>query len=288
MNELRQLGKDLLQNGTVKVIIGYAEGTTPNRTKPFIARTPEDAEKLVYNKYCVNNLAVYLTRKEHKGKGSIGIVAKGCDVKAIIQLIQENQINKDDVYIIGVNCNGVVADLGKEFSPQTMAVKCGNCLVRTPALYHTLLGKIEDMVKPEDENLKMIQSFDAMTSEQKWEFWEKEFEKCVKCYACRQTCPLCYCERCIADKSMPRWIESSASVRGNFSWNIIRAFHLSGRCIGCNECERACPAQIPLSLLNRKMGMVAKKEFDYTAGMALENPTLVGNYNTTDREDFIK
>ena len=47
MNELKQLGKDLLQNGTVKVIIGYAEGTTPNRAKPFIARTPEDAEKLV-------------------------------------------------------------------------------------------------------------------------------------------------------------------------------------------------------------------------------------------------
>lgn len=284
MNELRKLGKELLQNGTVKVIIGYKEGTTADRAKPFVARTPEDADQLVFNKYCVNNLAVYLTRKEYKGKGTIGIVAKGCDVKAIVQLIQENQIVKDDIYIIGMNCSGAVSDFGSD----TLAVKCLHCQVRTPHLYHTLLGTIEEMPKQEDEHIKLIAKLDAMSPEEKWAFWEAEFEKCVKCYACRQTCPMCYCEKCIADKSMPRWIESSAHTRGNFAWNIIRAFHLSGRCIGCNECERACPAQIPLSLLNRKMGMVAKKEFDYSAGMALDNPTLVGNYNSTDREDFIK
>ncbi len=288
MNELKQLAKQLLENGTVRIIIGYAQGTTANRAKPFIARTPQDAGHLVFNKSCVNNLAVYLTRKEYKGKGTVGIVAKGCDVKAIVQLIQENQINKDDIYIIGINCNGVVADVGKEFSAQTMATKCISCKVRTPHLYHTLLGTIEELPKAEDENINLIQKFESMTSEEKWAFWETEFEKCVKCYACRQTCPMCYCEQCIADKSQPRWIEASASTRGNFSWNIIRAFHLAGRCIGCNECERACPAQIPLSLLNRKMGMVAKKEFDYMAGMDLNNPTLVGNYNSTDREDFIK
>lgn len=284
MNELIKLSKELLQNGTVKVIIGYAEGSAPNRTRPFVARTPEDADKFVFNKNCLNNLSVYLTRKEYKRIGPVGIVAKGCDVKAIVQLIQENQVKKDDIYIIGMNCSGVAADFGGE----KPAVKCIHCEVHTPHLYHTLLGAVEEPVKAEDEHIKLIEKLDAMTSEEKWAFWEAEFQKCVKCYACRQVCPLCYCEKCIADKSVPRWIESSASERGNFAWNIIRAFHLSGRCIGCNECERACPAQIPLSLLNRKMGMVAKKEFDYTAGMSLDNPTLVGNYNVTDREDFIK
>src|SRR5512140_801319 len=103
MNELREKAKELLKAGTIKVIIGYSEGAAPNRTKPLIVKTEEDADKLVFNKFCVNNLAVYLTRKEYKNKGTIGIVAKGCDVKAIVQLIQENQINKDDIYIIGMN-----------------------------------------------------------------------------------------------------------------------------------------------------------------------------------------
>jgi formate dehydrogenase (coenzyme F420) beta subunit len=288
MNDLREKAKELLQNGTVKVIIGYTQGTTPLHTKPIIIHTTEDTDKLVMNKYCVNNLSIYLTRKEFKGTGTVGIVAKGCDVKSIVQLIQENQVNKDDLYIIGVNCNGVVSDLGKEFSSETIATKCLNCFVRTPHLYHTLIGTQEELPKRIDSNFEMIQKLDTMASDEKWNFWEVEFEKCVKCYACRQACPLCYCERCIADKSVPRWIESSAHTRGNTAWNIIRAFHLSGRCIGCNECERACPAGIPLSLLNRKMGMTAKKEFDYVAGMGLDTPTLVGTFDVKDNEDFIK
>jgi formate dehydrogenase (coenzyme F420) beta subunit len=288
MIELREKAKELLQTGTVRVIIGYCESTTPIRTKPFITRTVEDADKLVFNKYCVNNLAVYLTRKEFKRNGVIGIIAKGCDVKAIVQLIQENQINKDDLYIIGVNCNGVVSKLGIEFNSETIATKCLNCSVRTPLLTHTTVGKLDELPKRMDSSLELIQKFDSMSAEEKWNFWEAEFEKCVKCYACRQSCPLCYCERCIVDKTIPRWIESSAHTRGNFSWNIIRAFHLSGRCIGCNECERACPAEIPLSLLNRKMGMVAKKEFNYIPGIGLDTPTLVGSYDVADNEDFIK
>lgn len=288
MNELREKAKELLQNGTVKVVIGFVQGTTPNRTKPFIARNVEDANKLVFNKFCVNNLAMYLTRKEFKRNGVVGIVVKGCDVKAIVQLIQENQVNKDDVYIIGMNCSGVVSDLGEEFNESTVATKCLHCTVHTPHLHHTLLGTLEETPKREDKNFALMQKIDSMTAEERFDFWEAEFEKCVKCYACRQACPMCYCEKCIADKSVPRWIESSAHTRGNFAWNMIRAFHLAGRCVGCNECERACPAEIPLSLLNRKMGMTAKKEFDYVAGMNLNTPTLVGTYDVNDREDFIK
>jgi ferredoxin len=136
--------------------------------------------------------------------------------------------------------------------------------------------------------MAQMQAIEAMTPEQRFAFWTSEFDRCIRCYACRQACPMCYCEQCIADKSMPRWIEASASSRANLSWNIIRAFHLGGRCVGCNECERACPADIPLSLLNRKLGMTALAEFGYAAGMDPDAPTLVGSYDVADREEFIK
>jgi len=160
--------------------------------------------------------------------------------------------------------------------------------VKTPHLYDELAEMVSDNLSGKDEKAELIAKLEAMSPQERFSFWESEFEKCIRCYACRQACPLCYCERCIADKSMPRWVETSATKRGNFAWNIVRAFHLSGRCIGCNECERVCPAGIPLSLLNRKMAIVAKSEFGYESGMSVEAQTLIGTYDVKDKEEFIK
>jgi formate dehydrogenase (coenzyme F420) beta subunit len=286
MQELVNVSKELFKSKKVSFIIGYTDDK--KRIKPFIARDEKDAEKLTFNHYSLNNLSVYLTRVDKSKEGMIGIIAKGCDLRAIIALIQENQIKREDVFIIGVNCNGVVSNYDREWKKEDVAVKCVDCSVRSPKIYDVLIGKSDEFEKPNDENLELIKKLEALTPNERWNFWEKEFEKCIKCYACRQACPLCYCEKCIVDKTTPRWIESSATTRGNFSWNIIRAFHLAGRCIGCNECERACPMEIQLSLMNRKMGMIATTEFNYRHGTDINEPTLVGDYRISDKEDFIK
>ncbi|NVO01499.1 MAG: Fe-S oxidoreductase [Bacteroidetes bacterium] len=287
MAELKEIAKELLTSGTVAYIIGYASEKN-DKTVPFIARTVEDAEKLVFTHHSVNNLSVYLKRIKKPESGKVGLVVKGCDLKAVVALIQESQSKREDIYIISPKCNTVVSDNTKPWNKDNIASKCLSCEVRTPSLFDATFGEIETVELPSDEQIELIKKVEAMSTSEKWEFWKNEFEKCVKCYACRQACPLCYCDQCIVDKASPRWIDSSATVQGNFAWNMIRAFHLSGRCIGCEECNRVCPVDIPLSLLNRKMSMFAVSEYDYKAGTSIEEPTLVGTYKLTDNEDFIK
>jgi ferredoxin len=284
MTELKNLVKSLLEEGKVTKVIGYRM-YGENNTKPYIAVTPNDAEEMVLNTDCRNNLSVYLTKKEIINGGKTGIVAKGCDIRNIIALIQENRIKEEDILIISAECKGVGAEKGSA----VYANKCVNCSVKTPHLYHELVEmKGSELSQPKDKYTEAKEKVLAMNSGERFEYFSNMFSECIKCYACRQACPMCYCEQCIADMSIPRWIESSATDRGNLSWNMIRAFHLSGRCTGCNECERACPAEIPLSFINKLMYDTAKEEFNYESGMNKETPTLIGSYNTKDNDNFIQ
>jgi formate hydrogenlyase subunit 6/NADH:ubiquinone oxidoreductase subunit I len=223
----------------------------------------------------------------------VAITAKGCDVRALFVLIQEKQIKREDVHIIGLACPGVLsgkamAEGKQEVSEETLAAKCRICQVHTPLEYDFLLGEKVDSPRPTADPYGQIQELESRSPEERWEFWQRELDRCIKCYACRQVCPLCYCNRCITEKSLPQWIEKSPHARGNLAWNIIRAFHLTGRCIGCGECERACPMDIPLMLLNQKMAKEVAEQFGYVSGMDYGAEPALATFDPKDHEDFIR
>jgi ferredoxin len=276
-----QIAQELLQNGKVAAVVGYSEGTIPCKTQTHIAKTPEQAEKFIFNKFCVNNLATYLT-KSYKLPKPIGVFVKSCDAKTIVSLIQEKQIKREDVFIIGLPCDGVYNEKNE------LVGKCKFCASHNPKDYDVLIGEPVAETNPDLTNkFARLNTFEEMPIEQRWDFWMKEFDKCVRCYACRQACPLCYCEQCIVDKTQPRWIESSAHPVGNLGWHFIRAFHLAGRCIGCGECERVCHQNIPLGLLNMKMAKEIFEEYGYVAGLNTEAKPPLTDYKMEDDESFI-
>ena len=276
--EVQARARALLEGGEVSLVIGYGEGNHPERTTPVFITKPEDAAQLVLNPFCRNNLAAWLTRKDLKARHKkMAIVAKEPDIRAVVVLIQEDQVVPEAVRIIGVR----IDEPGNPDSP---------CAVLPQTTLEELLKHLQDDFQARDltpEQLRQVEELEKLAPAKRWAFWRRQFDRCIRCYACRQACPMCYCDRCIALMNQPQWIDTSAHPLGNFSWNIARAFHLAGRCIGCGECERACPVDIPLMLLNRFLARQVRRHFDHRAGYDTEDYQPFATYKCEDNEDFI-
>ena len=293
MNDLREIAAQLLRDGTVRVIIGWENGRRGAR--PTFITNPDDTGKLIFDERCVHNLATYLNpRRDNVAElGKIGLVIKGCDAKAVAGLLREAQLQRDDVVLIGVRCGGVLEEAevpaATTLSADNVAPRCFGCDNREPTLVDHLVGEARpEPPRPAVTIDERVAALDELPLAERWAFWTEQFSKCVRCYACRQVCPLCVCERCVADKTMPQWIEASPHPRGNVSWNITRALHLAGRCVDCGECERFCPVGIPLSLVNRKLQQIVAARYQYVVSDDPEARAPIGDYRLDDNEEFIK
>jgi formate dehydrogenase subunit beta len=275
---LREKAKELLSAGKVGVVIGYGSGSRPGTTMPVFIRRAEDVDRLVWGPHCHHNLAVYLTRKEVRILGRPAVVAMGCTARAVVVQIQEGQLKREDVEIIGMACEGMGDPLFR---------KCGTCDVRTPKEYDVLVGN--EIGAAEDGAPDPVrEKLEAADPAERWRFWGDVFERCIRCYACRAACPLCYCERCIVEKNQPQWVSSAPEAKGNLNWNMTRAMHLAGRCVECEACERACPVDIPLMLLNREVSRIVEDSFGYRAGYDKDAKPAMVDYDSGDKAEFIR
>jgi ferredoxin len=284
----------LLSAGEVAAIVGYAAGRRIGSAQPIVISDAADAEKLVFTPASVNNLAVYLTKakKEIPKNGRIGIVVKGCDLKALVGLMGESQLKREELYLIGVPCAGVLASTAHpdtELTAETIAPKCRECDAHLP----TDCDYVPNVALPTQPQLDgkysaEIARLEALTPAERWAYWKEQFAKCIKCYACRQVCPFCFCEQCLCDRNKPQMVDTTPRPAGNTAWHIVRAMHLAGRCAGCAECERVCPMDIPLNLLSRKMAKELKELFDYEAGFEVNDKGPLTMFTEKDDQSFIK
>lgn len=312
IEDIRNKAKGLLSSKRVDIVIGYKRAADGISATPAFIEKSEDAECLIWDAYCVYNLANYLNPARNtmrKGTGpvvssgvkdlsgkKIGIIAKGCDTKAITVLLQENQIKREDIVIIGVECSGVIDGArfrsgGEQDREPNFREKCKGCRPSTPAFYDILIKetkKIDRSTREEQDDYEAVRKLEIKSLEERFKLWQEEFSRCIRCYACRQVCPMCYCPRCVADQIMPAWFSKGTSFEGNFSWNVTRAMHLAGRCVDCGECGRACPVGIPLREINKKIQKDVKELFNYEAGSGGDQKPLFSCFDKNDPGNFIK
>ncbi len=310
--KLREKAKELLTNKEVDLIIGFSDWTLPLRTTPIFTRTPDGAENLVWNSFCENNLTTYL----HKfSRLKVGVVVKGCDARSVTALSLEKRFPNHRPLLIGVPCQRMVdrkkvkktvkgeilkaveqGELllikGEDFEvtlkrDDFLYSVCQVCTHRTPLQADFLIGDPVEESPLVDQHPDMTE-FEGKSPEERWRSFEKEVSRCIRCYACREACPMCYCAECFVDSSRPKWIEKSLSSSDLTFYHMVRAYHQTGRCSACGACERACPMDIRLTHLTQKLNQEVKDLYGFETGIQPDLPPPLSTFNPEDEQEFIK
>ncbi len=307
--------KELLQNGTVNRVIGWKTGEFAYDITPAVFTSAEELDAgFVYNDFCGANFSKYLV-KESRKEGKILVFLKPCDTYSFNQLIKEHRILRDNIYAVGVPCDGKtdgetlklkgitgitgIKAEGDSYVVETiygekkiakadaMSERCASCKSKKHVAYDELLG--EDGEVCDSNRFDLVEKLENMSSDERFAFWRGELSRCIRCNACRNVCPACTCEKCVFDNDNSGIAQKAAadSFEENM-FHIIRAFHVAGRCTDCGECSRVCPQNIPLHLLNRKFIKDINEFYgEFQAGEDTETRAPLNIFNTEDVEPSV-
>jgi len=267
--------------------------------------------------------------------GPVAVLIRGCQIRALVELVKLKQASLDNVILIGVDCAGTFnlkdyARLGGEPSialelfedspahKENFRAACATCVEFAPANCDLVVGLwgmnarkeilleavtekgralLEGMADaPPDaaaqrkdavaalrekrvaadqafrEETAAIRGLDALTA---------FFGRCIGCQNCRRVCPVCYCRECFfcsdALDRAPEDILGRSRTKGAFRlpadtilFHAGRFNHMILSCVECGLCEQACPAEIPLMQMIKRVAHDAREQFGYLAGRSLD------------------
>ena len=253
IENVRSLAEEWLENGKVDAILGLREKNghisphlfTDTSETGSIVLSPHDnyfpsSKSQRYKK----NLLYLLERKYPDAK--IGVIARGCDERALTELAKRDQLDLEKIEVMGVACT------------KEDAIDC-----RCPKPYPTILdvGERVDGISRD----KAVEDLLEKSLLERFSFWKHELSKCMKCYGCRNICPLCFCEDCEMEQDL--WVKTRQLPPETPMFHIIRWYHIVDRCIECGKCEEACPVDIPLLTISKLLRRDIKEIFNYEAGL---------------------
>ncbi len=304
---------ELLNNGTVNRVLGWKVGEFSYDITPALFENEVALKKdFVFGDFCGANFSKYLV-KETKKDGKVLVFLKPCDTYSFNQLLTEHRFDREKVYAVAIPCDGMVdinkikqivgdgilsvKSEGDEIKVETLydgvktlnkadvlQERCTNCKSKKAVAYDELMGDNGEII--DSNRFDEVEKLENMTADERFNFWQNELSRCIRCNACRDVCPACTCEKCVFDNPNSG-VENKAAANSfeEKMFHIIRAFHVAGRCTDCGECSRVCPQHIPLHLLNRKFIKDINSFYgDYQAGAEVGSRAPLTNYTKEDLE----
>ena len=316
MQELIKRMTELLESGEVQRVVGWKKGDLGYNPEPAYFESAEALKDFTYDGFCGANLSKYMI-KACELEGKTLVLLKPCDTYSFNQLIKEHRISKDKIYVIGVGCKGkldiekikamgikgITAISGVEITDECDTINIETVYGNKTVAYkdamlercHVCKGKEHkvsdelffDSAETDDgDRFAGVDYIESLSPEEKFEFFKKELSKCIRCNACRNVCPACSCRKCVFDST--KFDSAQKANVDEFEekmFQIIRAFHVAGRCTDCGECSRVCPQGIPLHLFNRKFIKDINAYYgEYQAGNNAEDETPLTDFTFDDLE----
>ncbi len=242
----------LLKERQIQGFLGLSERegqVTPflfTREEELAALSLGDLRKAGDVRYPLNKLLIHLARQypDH----TWGVLIRGCDERGLVELFKWKQLNPDRVIPVGLAC------------PSDLARSC-ECPKPFPDRY--LAGE-----KGEPYTNESVSQVLSLAVQGRLQHWLKEFARCIKCYGCRDICPMCFCKECTLEEEA--LIPAGQTPPESPIFHLVRAVHMAGRCIDCGLCNEACPADIPLRTLYKRVADILEEQTGYRPGYSPE------------------
>lgn len=231
--------KELFESGRIQGFLGLR--MTAGNVGPYLFTDTGDLDELHLGdidypgdaRYSLPSILSCIL-SEFPGE-TIGVLVRGCDERALNQLINDDRvtpIRANRVIAVGFSCPPELARSCQCVKPWPDSLVAGE---KTPGF-----TELEDQ---EGGDL-----FEEMA------YWYKTFDRCLKCFGCRNVCPVCSCKECTIEREI---MVPQREIPPAPEFLMTRALHMIDRCVYCGKCEETCPADIPLKSLYRFVARMA-------------------------------
>lgn len=304
---VRTIVKGMLRSGLVEEVVAFVQGLDEYDVVPAFISNEQDTEKIITTSHNPASLARVILDLADKDR-KIGVVTRSCDARAIIELAKRNQVHLDNVYTIGLKCHGVTRINDSEINANclrcqyptaTMAdISCHDDSDKIFITVNTEKGQEiaeatnvptgEMVTEPQEAEDRAIrqqqQDFGAlqeMSLEERLDYWFQQFDKCIKCYGCRNSCPLCYCEDCYLNAG--RGLVEAGGYPPEKIFHLTRLIHVADSCLNCGQCQAACPMNIPIATLYHMLNRELSAIFNYNSGFDITMMPPLGTITDDDK-----